>query len=221
MRKVGEGAALRAEMRAANAKYEARPRITVTGCHIDLVHHARSIEAASLVSFRNDTGAPLDSYCFSLNPGFSIRSIRRNAETLPFTRDLHVFLVRPECPLPPGGIDSLLIRYDGAIQNEACYSDIDERERAQKNAFYGMVFDQRYGFIAPRYVLLTPETLWYPVPGIPMSNSPRVAQKDFIHFSLTVTANPALTAISQGRKTDGGGGKQHSIRRRSSPGYPW
>jgi hypothetical protein len=65
---------------------------------------------------------------------------------------------------------------------------------------------KRQAFLTKDYVLLTPETFWYPVPGLNYYPSNPVKIKvDFTNFVLRVRNENGLTAVSQGdSKTENG-----------------
>ncbi len=182
------------------------PRVSVTDCAIDLRHRGRTIEADAALRFENRTDGPIASYNFSLNPGLKVTSVTRGGSNVPFERKRHMVVVTPESPLPPSASDSLTIRYRGRIDEDACYADIDVDGREKKEATMGQAA-RRFAFITPRYVLLTPECLWYPASGAPYGSVfPGSLARDFVRFTLRVETNPRLTAISQGAVETTGAG---------------
>ena len=93
----------------------------------------------------------------------------------------------------------MTVLYRGTINEEACYPDIDEQTREQGRRLFLYNIGKRYAFITPAYVLLTPEDLWYPEPGIPRGAAyPEEKIMDFIRFSLRVRTTQGLRAVSQG-----------------------
>ena len=200
--------ALRREMTTLNKSLAEKPRVSVTGCDLDLVHKGKTIEVKAKLKFKNKTGSALDTYSFSLNPGLKIQSIEHNTQELGFKRNLHIITVEPSSALSPGGTDSLTFHYRGNIDEEACYIDIDENTRDENFRHFYNNIRKRYSFILPEYVLLTPENLWYPVAGIPYGAAyPKMQKKDFITFNLRVKTKDGLTAISQGASEKTGDGE--------------
>ena len=59
--------------------------------------------------------------------------------------------------------------------------------------------NKRQAFLTENYVLLTPESHWYPVPGLNYypSNPARI-KIDFTNYTLRVKTGNGLTAVSQG-----------------------
>ena len=80
-----------------------------------------------------------------------------------FERDIHFLTVKSPDALAAGMTDSLVIHYRGRINEEACFSEIDEEKREALYYFFLFKVDKRYSILTPDYVLLTPENLWYPV----------------------------------------------------------
>jgi len=199
----------RQHMSDLNKKYADTPRVSVTGCNLDLVHLGKEIEVKATVHFTNKNNTSLDTYIFSLNPGLEVLEVTGDGQNVDFKRDTYILTIRPAGNnLKPGSSDSLLIHYRGNIDEQACYLSIDENERREHNRLFFYVIDKRYSFVTPQYVLLTRENLWYPSPGIPSGSVVSESlNKDFIDFRLTVTANEDLTPISQGNPEKIGEGK--------------
>jgi len=199
--RIQEGRALRENMRRLNIEEAERPRVTMERCGLAVEHAGNEISVRADLVFVNKTDAAIDRYLFSLNPGLEIGNIERNA---PFThsRDLHIVTVTPDTPLPPSAADSLTIHYRGTIDEEACYVDVDEEKRLGIFRLLLYNIGKRYAFITPGYVLLTQESLWYPVAGVPYGSAfPRLQDRDFVTFTLRVTTADGLTPVSQGRST--------------------
>jgi ABC-type transport system involved in multi-copper enzyme maturation permease subunit len=198
--KISEGRDLRREMRLLNKQFADNPRISITGCKLDLIHHGNEIEVNADLTLKNNTAVAIDNYVFSLNPGMKIKKITSYGKDLGYNRDLHIITVQPAGKnLQPEHIDSLTIHYSGKINEEACNVDIDEsvREKSYKIILYNIA--KRHSFITNKYVLLTQENLWYPVAGVPFcSISTNSLVKDFVNFELTVKTDKKLIAISQG-----------------------
>ena len=210
------GITLRSDIRVLNRQHAGAPLVTVTGCTIDLIHAGDTIEIETQVVFINDNGTPLETMLFSLNPGLKIDEITRNGKHIEFGRNLHLVTVKPLTPLLPGSVDSLLFRYRGGIDEDACYADIDESFRRRINKNFLTTIDKRYGFVTPDYVLLTRENLWYPVPGAwGEFNDEQMHGKSFIRYALTVTTRDGLIPVSQGAEKI-----LDSRTRRFTPEYP-
>ncbi len=193
-------------MNDLSSEVASMPRVTVTRCAVDLRHRGRSMEASSALRFENRTDGPVARYHFSLNPGLRVTSVSRAGSNVSFERKRHMVMVTPGSPLPPGAADSLIIRYRGGIDEDACYADIDVDGRESHEAVMGMKA-RRFAFITKKYLLLTPECLWYPASGAPYGSVfPGALARDFVRFALRVEASPRLVAVSQGEAVKTGEG---------------
>jgi len=199
---------LREKMAVLNGQVSQNPMVSLERCELEVVHEGNTIGASARLLFVNNTTQPLDRYVFSLNPGLKVNKLTRGGEAVPFERDLHILTVAPAAELPPGAEDSVTISYSGAIDERVCYPDIDEESRAKSYRVLFYKIDKRFAFISPGYVLLTPESLWYPRAGLTEGAAwPEVLPKDFPEFSLRVKTRQDLRAVSQGAVTDNGDGE--------------
>lgn len=203
LNKISAGKSLRQAMVDLNKKYQSAPRVKPLKWDLNLKHNGEHIDVTAKLRFQNITSEAINSYLFSLNPGLEIKEISSNGKKLGFDREKHIITISPEKSLLPETVDSLTIHYQGKINEQACYVDIDEEDRAEVYRLWIYNVAKRFAFIEPNFVLLTPEVVWYPVAGVPYGAAyPELAQKDFLDFSLNVTTDKKLTAISQGRKTE-------------------
>ncbi|MEA1997068.1 MAG: xanthan lyase, partial [Gemmatimonadota bacterium] len=160
--------ALRGEMVALSKEAAGAPVVSLERCSLDLIHTDREIAVEAGLKFSNKTREAIDRYVFSLNPGLEVVRVIRDGGDIQFTRNLHILTVEPQQgALEPGAADSLVISYRGGIDERACYLDISEEAQAESYRFGLYKVDKRACFIRPDYVLLTPENLWYPKPGVP------------------------------------------------------
>ncbi|MFC1538970.1 hypothetical protein ACFL6H_06060 [Candidatus Latescibacterota bacterium] len=202
LRETGGGSKLRAEMNMLNETYAEKPNLTVTNMQLDIVHDKDTIAVTAEISVVNKTSFDIDSYVFSLNPGLSVQEIQRVDTLLTFESDRHILIVNPGSNLMPGESDRITVNYQGTIDEAACYTDIPKETRAELYRLFLYNIDKRYAFVTPEYVLLTVETLWYPVAGVPFGSAfPKPQRRDFIDFSLRVKTDASLTALSQGHRT--------------------
>ncbi len=197
---IRDGRELRQSINELNKAHEHDARVTVTACGLSLNHNRESIEVSANIAFTNNNDEPLDRYLFSLNPGLDVASVSGlDGAPIIFDRNLHLLTISPDTPLPPGGTDTHVIRYSGTIDENACYPEVDEAERVRPHEYMRFIVDKRYAFITPRFVLLTPEALWYPVPGVyDLAVSGDWCGREFTKYTIDVTTAPDLTAISQG-----------------------
>jgi len=204
---VMSGRNLRSDMLSLNDELYDSPRVDPISYNIDLNHKGSKIESIANIVFQNKNPNPISEYIFSLNPGLEVKKIESANANVSFNRDLHIIKINPSQPLAVNGIDSLKITYEGKIDDRACYLDINEKAREQNYRYWMIVVNKRYSFVRPDYVLLTPENLWYPIPGVNFNTvHPEIHPQDFSQYSLTVKTDPDLEPISQGKMQKKGEG---------------
>ncbi|HMD69325.1 MAG TPA: ABC transporter permease, partial [Chitinivibrionales bacterium] len=182
------------------------PCIAVLRDSLSIVHAGNAIRATARVAVENETGRPVQEYQFRLNPGLAIRDIR-GSHPMNFRRSLDYVLVKPANPLAAGALDTIVFDYAGTIDESACYLDVPPEEQVGAGAVFFFRKQTRYAFINDRFVLLTPESLFYPQAGAGYSSDhPEANGTALAHFSVTVNADPALTVISQGEPASAAGG---------------
>ncbi|MFC1490505.1 hypothetical protein ACFL6K_04780 [Candidatus Latescibacterota bacterium] len=204
---VMDGLRLRAAMQTLNERYAAEPRARLTACDLDVKHNGDTLDVTASLTVTNPYKEQMDILYFSLNPGFTVKSVTSDRTGLGFERNLQILEVALEKPLMSGEEREIAVSYNGTVDDNACYPDIDPAERIGTNRLFTYVVNRRYGFITPDYILLTPECLWYPVSGIPYGLVfPEAHVKDFVDFTADVVTSDGLTVVSQGtvEKTDDG-----------------
>ena len=199
---------LRRSMAELNGQIINTPNISITSCEIDLIHQKEEIECKTILHIINNTNTTLDQYIFSLNPGLNVIKVQSNDNHLEFNRDQHILKIIPSGKLPPLQQDSLTIFYRGKINEAVCYLDIDSISIKEKYNLGMLNIDKRYAFVTPDYVLLTSESLWYPVAGVTYSPShPGIYNREFANYKLHVTTSEELIAFSQGKEKEISKGK--------------
>ncbi len=198
--------ALRQRLTALNDARAGGPMATVVTHTIDVEHREKKIFLTSRMLLRNDNDTLLDTLVMSLNPGLRIQNITARGGKVSWRRDLHLLLVKPPQPMTPGDTLTLALRYAGTIDDRICYPDIDTFRLPHKMAA-NLLIHSSFAFVTPRYVLLTPETVWYPVTGTTYSPlRPEWYRGDFVRFRLHVRKGDGLIPVSQGepQETDDG-----------------
>src|SRR5690606_5685866 len=111
----------------------------------------------------------------------------------------HLVIVSDKVNLNPGEEMKVEFAYAGNINEALCYLDIDKEVIQEKYGKFVINVDKRYAFITPDYLLLTPETNWYPKTGVTFSTE-NIGwyQPQFINFNLEVKTKEGLQAVSQG-----------------------
>jgi len=189
-----------------NRRYEDVLFAALTDAQIDCRHKGETIEATARLKFTNDNPAGIDRYVFSLNPGLAVSAVTSNGQALVFKRINHIIEIDRDSILQPGCTDSLTITYSGTIDENFCFPDHNENYNVTPYRMEMLNINKRQAFLRDDYVLLTPETHWYPVPGLNYypSNPARI-KTDFIRFSLRVRTDSRLVPVAQGtmKKEDG------------------
>lgn len=182
-----------------NRQFEAYEAVTVTDADIEISHSANNIQAKARLSFINENKSGLGDYFFSLNPGLKVSAVFHNGEEINFSSVNHVFLVQPQEMLQPGQKDSLTITYAGDINEAFCYPNYTGNIKDNPYMIEMLRVNKRQAFLTERFVLLTPETHWYPVAGLNYyPDNPARMKIDFTNFSLRVKTASGLTPVSQG-----------------------
>ncbi|UCE06078.1 MAG: hypothetical protein JSW07_21240, partial [bacterium] len=202
-----EGKNLRAKIVELNNASSSIPKVTLLNCDLDFKHAGKEIQVKSNLKIKNNSSDTIKKYLFSLNPGLKVQKVTSNQENLKFDRNIHLLEVTPANSLAPGATDSLTINYQGKINEQACFVDVDEKDRTTLYRAWLYNIAKRFSFVEPEYVLLTPESIWYPIAGLPYGATyPDLPAKDFIDFRLNVKTGKKLTAISQGKMSNTGNG---------------
>jgi hypothetical protein len=185
-----------------NRKFENQKFATVTDADITFIHEGNSLEAIARIKIVNENSSALDKYLFSLNPSLSVRKITSNGLDLKYERTNQIIEIERGKLLDPGMSDSILISYSGSINESFCYPNYSDNIKTAPYRVALLNVNKRQSFLEEKYVLLTPETQWYPVTSLNYyPSSPARIKLDFTRFTLHVKNEPGLSPISQGRMT--------------------
>lgn len=187
-----------------NKKFENQNFATLTDAEITFIHKGKSFEASANLKIKNENHVALDRYLFSLNPSLTVRSITCAGTELKYSRTNQIIEI--EKGLDPGKSDSLLISYSGSINESFCYPNYSDNFKLTPYRIVMMNVNKRQSFLEEKYVLLTPETHWYPVTSLNYypANPARI-KLDFTKYTLNVKTEPGLSPISQGTMTSENG----------------
>jgi hypothetical protein len=184
-----------------NLKFENRDFVSLTDASIDFSHKKSSFEASAELTLVNNNNNGLDRYLFSLNPGLNVTAVSSGGKDLSFTKTHHIIEIDPGKILSPGQNDTIAVSYSGLINESFCYPDYIGDLKENPYLINEMLrVNKRQAFLTENYVLLTPESHWYPVPALNYypSNPARI-KIDFTNYTLRVKAGNGLTAVSQGK----------------------
>jgi ABC-type transport system involved in multi-copper enzyme maturation permease subunit len=197
-----------------NNKYVHTPKMIIEQYDISLKQNPETFESETKM-----TGIALSSsqvFTFCLNPGLEITEINSEDKTLVFKREKQILLIDFGKEISEGDTVSLSVKYRGKLDNSFCYMDIPEEELNKGYRTFVVNIDKQYSFQTSNYMLLTPETYWYPRPGVGYSDeSPAWQQTYFSRFTLNVVPLPGLVPLSQGESVENADGS-YSF----SPEYP-
>ena len=180
-----------------NNEYVHSPRMLIDQYKLSVKQNPNSIDVvAEVTGVAQDTTNVLT---FTLNPGLVIEQITQNDSSLNFERKEQILLVDFGKEIYPSDTLTLSIKYSGDIDEAMCYLDIPEDQLREGNSSFMINIGKKYSFITEDYLMLTPETFWYPKPGTAFSDeSPDWQQTYFTNFTIEVDPIEGLTPVSQG-----------------------
>lgn len=184
-----------------NNKYTSVPRLVVDQYNIYVEQHPESI--TSEVNMTGNALATSSVFSFCLNPGMKVEEVKADGEALSFTRDHQIIVVDFGREIAKGDSVSLSIRYSGKVADDFCYLDIPEEILQEQYQIMLVNVDKRYAFQTNDYILFTPETYWYPRPGVSYSDEdPGWQQVYFSDYKLSVKPLPGMKPFSQGERME-------------------
>ncbi|MGL5772705.1 MAG: ABC transporter permease, partial [Bacteroidales bacterium] len=191
--------ALREVYLEMNNRYVNAPVIEVDSFEIVLNQQPDAIEVN--VSIKGRTDEASDSFIFTLNPSLHITSVFDNEskKALLFDQDHQILKVKTPTQLGEGDAVNWSFSYKGNIDELICYLDI-EKEEYEKIVSRNMLnLNKKYAFVDEDYLLLTPETYWYPRPGTGFSTvNTKWLRTFFSHFSTEIHTQKGLFGLAQG-----------------------
>lgn len=183
---------------ALNNAYINSPEIQVDSFDIKLKQLSDQIKASVTISGHTEVKA--DSFVFSLNPALSLESITdANNEQLNYERKKQIVIVKLNHALENNAPVEWTFNYSGTIDQTICYLDIEKEELEKTVSMDFVNLDKQYAFIDDNYLLLTPESYWYPRSGTGYSTEGTNWMRSvFSQFKTEIEALPNLYAITQG-----------------------
>ena len=196
------------EVIETNRNYEDKNFTSVSDADITFTHTGKTFEASAKLKFINDNKVPVERYFFSLNPSLNVLRVSdgNGERELKFSRTNQIIEIDPGRPLGPGKTDSLQISWSGSINELFCYPNYTGNLKENPYKIELLNVNKRQAFLQENYVLLTPETHWYPVAALNYyPGNPARIKIDFTRYTLRVKQEAGLSAVSQGRvKTENG-----------------
>ncbi|HEY5469554.1 MAG TPA: hypothetical protein VIK07_03455 [Bacteroidales bacterium] len=182
-----------------NKVYENKIFATVTNASIEFTHNGNSFDAKAALIISNDNNDPINKYYFSLNPSLTVTKISSGGRDLNFKRINHIIEITPEKSLNAGDSTNIDFVYSGSINESFCYPNYSDNIKENPYKISMVDVNKRQAFLTKDYVLLTPETHWYPVAGLNYyPSNPAQIKIDFTNYSLKVKTKNNLVAVSQG-----------------------
>jgi hypothetical protein len=183
-----------------NKQFETRNLVSLKDASIEFKHDKNTFEASAELKFINNNKDALAQYLFSLNPYLKVTSITSGGKEIRYKTTGHIIEAEPVRPLLPGESDSVKISYIGSVDESFSFPDYSDNIKTNPYRIIEMLnVNKRQAFLSEDYVLLTPESHWYPVPGLNYYPSdPARIKIDFTNYTLRVKAGDGLTAVSQG-----------------------
>ncbi len=181
-----------------NNKYARHPRMAVEVYNMDVQQTPDEIVADVQMTAIALTSAR--EFAFCLNPGMTVQEVIAGATSLQYTRDKQILLVDMGGEVAKGDTITLTMKYRGRVDENFCYLDISPEKLEEESRKLLINVDKKYSFQTGDYVLFTPETYWYPRPGVAYSDKyPDWQQVYFSNFNINIRPLPGLTGITQGQ----------------------
>lgn len=188
----------RADMVELDNKYVNQGGAVADVCNLTVTQEGDSIRVTADMTVRPREDQ--QTLVFTLNPGFRISNVTVPGHEVKSERLMHLLVLTFARTLTADEPLKLTIEYGGMADERICYLDITDEKMVENTKMLSMLnVPKRYLFQSKDYTMLTPESYWYPRPGVAFSNeSPEWERSYFTGFNVNVTPNPGLTPISQG-----------------------
>ncbi len=194
-----------------NNQYAYTPKMVIDNYDLSIEQHAGTFSGIAEMK-----GVALQSaaeFAFCLNPGLEVTEVLSDGEAVKFSRDHQILLTDFGKTIEEGDTIRLTVKYSGRIDEEFCYLDIPAELLQTEYREMLMNVDKKYAFQTNDYLLCTPETYWYPRPGVAYSDeNSNWQQTYFSQFNLRVKPLPGLMALSQGAQITGEDSLQYTYR---------
>ena len=188
----------RADMVELNNRYVHEGGAVADSCKLSVIQagDSLSVTADMTVSPREDASTLV----FTLNPGFTVHSVSAPGHKVECDRQMHLIILSFAETLQADEPVKLVMEYGGIADERICNLDITDEKLIENSKVLSMLnVGKRYLFQENDFTMLTPESYWYPRPGVAYSNeSPEWQMSYFTRFQVSVVPNPGLTPVSQG-----------------------
>jgi len=198
-------------------RYAGLPKANVISNDLDIEQQGNQLEGVSRLVLQNKRAQVLDTLILFLNPALKVSSVKTEEGNVHFVRDKQAVILN--YPLLPGQQQVFTIHYQGGIEENICYTDVEDEEflAHTKAKTFNFRYGKRYVYMDDRFTLLTPECVWYPVTEAPAYPAvPYNIRKNFTYYTLTVAAKTGKKVLSQGEESEAEG----KVRFRNSQPLP-
>jgi hypothetical protein len=189
------------EVRKLNDQAKGEQIIPISSYKIEVTHKGDKIESIAELNIINDADAAISKALFSLNPGLEITGLMMNGQKMEFTRDKH--LVRCNLPqsLDPGQNAIVEFKYSGTIDERICFLDIEGDKLLERHGpDFITVSQKRHAILDDKCILLTPESVWYPIAGWTFGSRIAVRPvRQFSQYTLNFNTMSDIIPVSQGQ----------------------
>lgn len=187
---------------ACQEKYEKTPEVRVVSHDIELRRAGDSLYMKSHLVLVNEGKYPCSTFTFYLNPGLRVDSLWEGCQQVAFLREGQILSI--DRRLCAGDSVSLQLEYSGKIDERICYLDVADDVYSSFKVFPGGLpyrFARCYAYVGDDFMLLTPESIWYPVTSPPVVTSRDVVMRGmyFTRYTLRVVGEKDRVVISQGK----------------------
>ncbi|MDO5570801.1 MAG: ABC transporter permease [Bacteroidales bacterium] len=187
-----------------NNKYSSYPKITSDNYRINLKQFSDHIACDVNIEGKTVVGGKVFAFC--LNPGLKVSNVKDNSQDLKFEREGNILLVDFGKEMEKDAAVNLTFTYEGDIDQTLCYLDIEKDVLEEMNSNFVFNIDKQYAFLTSDFLLLTPETYWYPRPGTSYSSeNPDWNQTYFSNFEINVEPLKGLVPVTQGERKENDG----------------
>lgn len=188
----------RLELQKISDRVHGQAHMVVDSYNLQVDHQSNMITVkAELISGQDLSSLPATLY-FSLNPGLLLTAIKLNGSEITFEREKQLISIKkPSNLVVPLTLE---FQYEGTIDERICYLDLTDEQMNVKREPGFIASAKRHGIVQDDYVLLTPESVWYPIPGGTFGTTLATKPiKEFSSYALQVQTKKGLVPISQGQ----------------------
>ncbi|GHV68059.1 xanthan lyase [Bacteroidia bacterium] len=144
----------------------------------------------------------LDKLVLFLNPSLTLNGVKCEGKEVSFEREAQSIIIDKSIVLKDSV--ELTLTYSGKIDEDICYLDIENDAYFKKPEGEVIFYGKRYVYQTDKYMLLTPECIWYPMAENPVNPAvPYDINKDFTYYTLNYIlrdTNKQQVVISQGEE---------------------